>query len=389
MGRPSNKDGIRAKARTRDGFYTVHFEEYPGHWIITPEQDREKAIAWGKRNRQRLINQRDETMAFYCRGFFKPDSYWVKKMQEKGHHFTGKYLLTRQGHLDNYVIPAFGERKPQSINRLEIDDWLLSLTKKKDAKLAGATKNKIMYSFSIVFERLKDLGKIDVNPIEGIRPYNKAPVKPRGALPREFLDKLYPASHGALVRIWGDSIWASMMLVFNDTGSRPGEVRALKWIDIDIQKRFIPIRQGVESGTVDKIKGTKTGTVKAGFLSPRTVQELEIWRSESRHNDDTDYVFTLTGKTPVTNEGVTKAFRRGLSQVERENPEWKADPNWTPYWLRHSFGTYQMEVLAEEEIALLMGNGVAVLKKHYQHPDDETLYKSTAGIREKLDKVRQ
>jgi NAD+ synthase (glutamine-hydrolysing) len=31
-------------------------------------------------------------------------------------------------------------------------------------------------------------------------------------------------------------MWAAMMLVFNDTGSRPGEARALTWTDIDTQK---------------------------------------------------------------------------------------------------------------------------------------------------------
>jgi len=36
-----------------------------------------------------------------------------------------------------------------------------------------------------------------------------------------------------------------------------------------------------------------------------------------------------------------------------------------------------------------MGNGVVVLKRHYQHPDDETLYKSSEGIKSKLDKARK
>ena len=36
-----------------------------------------------------------------------------------------------------------------------------------------------------------------------------------------------------------------------------------------------------------------------------------------------------------------------------------------------------------------MGNGVAVLRRHYPHPDDETLYRSAAGIKEKLGRVRE
>jgi integrase len=174
-----------------------------------------------------------------------------------------------------------------------------------------------------------------------------------------------------------------MMLIFNDTGSRPGEVRALTWANIDIQKRFIPIRHSIESGTLNKIKETKSGAVKAGFLSIRTIQELDIWRAESRWSGDNDYIFTITGKRPVTNTAIIKAFRRGLTAVGIDNKDW------TPYWLRHSFGTYALETLSEAEISALMGNGITVLHRHYLHPDDETLYRSATNIQKKLDKVRE
>jgi integrase len=383
VGRPKNKDGIRITTRARDGIQLAHFEEYPGHWIVTPERDREKALRWAKRNRERLINRKTHDMAFYCRSFYDPDSPWVIRMREKGRHFIDQHLRNRQAYLDNYFVPVFGDAAPAGIRRRDIDSWLLTLKNPKEKSLSGATKNKIIYSLRSVFEELVDLEIIEKNPLEGIVPYDKTPVRPRGTIDRESLEKLYPATHGELVRVWGSSMWAAMMLVFNDTGSRPGEIRALTWADIDIKKRFIPIRKGIESGTTGKIKGTKTGVVKAGFLTIRTVQELDIWRAESRWHDDDDYVFTADGEAPVTSAAIVKAFRRGLAAVEIENG------NWTPYWLRHSFGTYSLETLSEEEIAALMGNGVVVLRRHYLHPDDETLYRSAAGIKEKLDKVRE
>ncbi|MDR0403790.1 MAG: tyrosine-type recombinase/integrase [Treponema sp.] len=383
MGRPRAKDGVRARARSYDGYIEVHFEEYPGHWIASPERDREKALRWARRNRERLINRKTHDMAFYCRGFYEPESTWVVRMREKGRHFIDQYLRNRQAHLDNYFIPAFGDAAPADIRRRDIDSWLLTLKNPKERRLSGATKNKIIYSLRSVFEELIDLEIIERNPLDGIVPYDKTPVRPRGTIDRESLDKIYPATHGELVRVWGSSMWAAMMLVFNDTGSRPGEVRALTWRDIDIKKRFIPIRKGIESGTSEKVKETKTGVVKAGFLTARTVQELDIWRAESRWYEDGDYVFTANGAAPVSNEGINKAFRRGLVSAGIENK------TWTPYWLRHSFGTYSLETLSEEEIAALMGNGVAVLRRHYLHPDDETLYRSARVIKEKLDRARE
>jgi hypothetical protein len=106
-------------------------------------------------------------------------------------------------------------------------------------------------------------------------------------------------------------------------------------------------------------------------------------------------VFTVTGKAPVTNEGTLKAFKRGVARAKAEHDRqggdepWKPNPAWTIYWLRHSFGTYQMENLSDGEISLLMGNGVAVLRRRFQRPDDETLYRQTKAIQEKLDKARE
>ena len=116
---------------------------------------------------------------------------------------------------------------------------------------------------------------------------------------------------------------------------------------------------------------------------------MDLWKVESRWNDSSNFVFTVNGESPVSNEAATKALRRGLAQIEKEHEGWKSNPLWTPYWLRHSFGTYQMENLSEDEIAALMGNGVVVLKRHYQHPDDETLYRSSEGIKKKLEEARK
>jgi integrase len=338
--------------------------------------------------------RKDLKIAYYCEGFYDVNSQWVRRQKEKGHSYGDLHLENRQSYLDNYFSRAFGHLYPRDIDRKEFrrefDNWLLDLRsyRNDERKLSGATKNKIIYSVNDFIEELIDLKKMDVNPLTGLKKYSKDPENPRGVIDRDSLAMMFPASHAELIRIWGSSMWACAMLVLYDTGMRPGEIRALTWADIDIRKRFVPIRKGIEAGTTDRVKGTKTNVVKAGFLNGRTVQELDLLRVESRWQNNEDFVFTANGKSPVTNEAITKAFRRGLAQIERENGDWKSSPMWTPYWLRHSFGTYQMEILDEDEIAALMGNGVAIMKRHYQHPDDETLYKSSEGIREKLDKAR-
>lgn len=52
---------------------------------------------------------------------------------------------------------------------------------------------------------------------------------------------MYPTGHVALVKVWGSSMRAALMLLFNDTGLRPGEVRALRWAELFPEERFFPI----------------------------------------------------------------------------------------------------------------------------------------------------
>jgi integrase len=257
-----------------------------------------------------------------CKDFFSSSGRWAERMREKGHYYGNKYFVTRRGYMENYIIPAFGRLDPRNIKRRDIDNWLLGLKQPDGKRLAGATKNKIMYTMSLIFEELMDLEIIEKNPAQGIKPFNKTPVLPRGVIDRESLVKLYPETHEQLLKIWGSSLWVSMMLIFNDTGCRPGELRALVWADLDAEKRFFPIRKGVEAGTADTIKCTKTGVVRIGFLTVRTVRELRIWRKEAPSCRNDDFIFTHNGKKPVSAAAVIKAFRRGLKNAGMENRPW-------------------------------------------------------------------
>jgi hypothetical protein len=49
-----------------------------------------------------------------------------------------------------------------------------------------------------------DLEIIEKNPVDGIVPYDKAPLRPGEPSAGEALEKLYPATHG--VRVWGSSM---------------------------------------------------------------------------------------------------------------------------------------------------------------------------------------
>ena len=147
------------------------------------------------------------------------------------------------------------------------------------------------------------------------------------------------------------------------------------------KERAFVIRHGIQEGTSATIKGTKNDSVKAGSISLRTAQELAIWRSVSLYSGDDDFILTRNGKAPITNDGIRRAFVSGLAAVGLEAERW------TPYWLRHSFVTYSLGALSEEEVALLAGHSVEV-DRIYQHPDDELALARSKAARGKLDAAR-
>ncbi|HRY53035.1 MAG TPA: site-specific integrase [Spirochaetia bacterium] len=392
MGRPRKE--IKYKLDQASGRYMVSFAESPETFHMTPETDLEKALAWGRRNKNRILAAPEKPLLFkdLAPGFFDEDGAWYQDRVKKGQPMTAASLGIRQSHIVNYIVPLFGDYDIREILGADIDRIILDaerFTAREGATTAAAkkplargTRSKLLYSLKLMYDRWIYLGLVKHNPTAIIQKYSKDPERPRSALPEEALDRLFPATHGELVQVWGSSMWASLMLVLWDTGNRPGEVRAPLWGEYYPEERYLPVRKAIEGGTKDKKKGTKGGTIKPSYLSERTAQELAIWRAESRFHQDTDYIFTVTGKAPVTDAAIGDAFARALARLRYDSN------GWTPYYLRHTFVTYALRSLDDLEVQMLTGHTNLATNKLYRHPTDEIMLERTKHLRNKLDQRR-
>ncbi len=376
MGRPP--DAIRAQL-LGDRYRISYVEE--GRWHMTPEIDRAKALAWARRNKGKFLDAASKLeLQPFLQGFFEADSEWSKDMAAKKHFIGDKTRTDYRSMVRNYIQPLFGSSDPRAITAKEIGVAIRDVKTASGRELASATKYRLMHVMTLIMQDLAERKLIDSNPLIGVQPYSKAPENPRGALPRSVLTKLFPQVHGALMRIWSKTFWVACMCVIYDSGMRPVEVRGLRWADIRPKEEAAIVRRP-KRGRRGR-DGTPVGVVRAVRLSPRTIQELAIWKAETAYSKPEDLVFTFDGTTAVTDAGIVAAFRAGLRSVGEFREEW------TTYWLRHSFVTYAMADLTVEEVAQLAGHSVAVAEGTYSHPDDEVILKKTKAARDKLSKTR-
>ncbi len=105
----------------------VSFAESPNSFHMTPETDPLKAFAWAKRNRLRLLSAPEKPLFIpdMAPGFFDESGAWYQDQIKKGRSMTPASLGIRQGHIENYIIPLFGNYDIRELTGADIDRAIL------------------------------------------------------------------------------------------------------------------------------------------------------------------------------------------------------------------------------------------------------------------------
>lgn len=70
---------------------------------------------------------KDRKLNEYAKTFFAWDEcLWIKRQLAKGKRFSKTTATLRRDHLTNYILPQFGKRALSSLNRVEIESWLVA-----------------------------------------------------------------------------------------------------------------------------------------------------------------------------------------------------------------------------------------------------------------------
>lgn len=181
--------------------------------------------------------------------------------------------------------------------------------------LGDSTIRGIHWVLSGALDRAVRWNWISVNPA---RLAEKPPMPAADPRPPSSIDAARLVDRAArLEPDWGVFVWVAMT-----TGARRGEMCALRWIDVDLDKRVLDIRRAIGKGKGGKLveKDTKTHQHRRVVLDPETVEVLSgQWqrlRKRTRalgvDHAGSAHIFSLApdGSTPLKPGSVSQRFDR-------------------------------------------------------------------------------
>ena len=321
----------------------------------------------------------------YTKTFFVWDEcLYIKRQLAKGKRFSKTNAKLRRDHLVNYILPEYGMRSLSSLNRVEIENWLVTLKSiKTGEQLSNQTKNHILYAFRIMLREAEREGIVPYNCLSIVESLAVQP-KQRDVFSQEELQKLFPSDLEALTKIWRKEEYAYYFFILATTGMRRGEARALKWKHIieNTKRNGLLIEEAIKND--DSTGSTKTGKARVVVLNKQAEKYLEHWQASTPFNDPEDLIFYgSNGSRPIMGKTLQNRFQKALQKAEIKTD----GRNLVIHSFRHSYNTLLRNVLPIDILQATTGHSSESMTERYNHPSLKDSYSRILEHEDAFDKL--
>ncbi len=246
-------------------------------------------------------------------------------------------VATRESVLRVHLVPRFGAYRLNEINYGAVQDFAVSQVNR------GLAKKSVNNHLSILRTSLTVAKKRGlISSVPEIEWLDTPPPE------FDFLD------FGEADRLiaGADGEWGVALLLVVRTGLRLGELRALRWEDVDQVKGVVHVRQSVSRGQITSPKSNRMRSVP---LSKATLAALK----EHRHLRG-PYVFcTMSGRMFTRNE-TKHPLRRARTRAGLRHLGWHV--------LRHTFASHLViRGVPLKAVQELMGHATIEMTMRYAH----------------------
>ncbi len=274
-----------------------------------------KHYGYLKKDRQKLESQRENEGIL----FGEVAMMWVERQEKrvKKDDLKSSTLRDYKSSMNKHILPRFGNTPINDITADDVDDFKLSLE-------CGKTRtNNILAPMRSLFKMAKKKGIIQNNIMVDVENLQREDVEINPLSPSEvnlFL-KHTPAHYKPFFTV----------LFF--TGMRFGEIAALKWKNVDFERKIIRI---VETRVYGKEGRTKTAGSKRDLnvsLLPPVIEALRIQREMKLKGQ---HVFRDQEGALMTPDHIRKVIWTPI--LEKAGLEYRP-----PIQARHTFATIAIE----------------------------------------------
>jgi integrase len=277
--------------------------------------------------------------------------------------------------LDTNLLPEFGADTPlDAITTRDIDAYRERLV--SEGRLSPRSINKRLAQLHAIFKRAQRVYGLAANPVEGAE---RQPNRPSGDI--TVLDSGQVELLASNATSEQD---AALFRVAAFTGLRLGELRALRWKDVDWMGQIIRVRR---SYTWGEEGAPKSGKVRSVPLSDQPARALEQLSRRADWTGDDDLVFPSPLGTFLDESALRRRFYKALKAAEL--------PKMRFHDLRHTFGTLAVQAFSLTDVKAFMGHAdiqTTMIYAHHvpQHDAAERLTELLGGdspdsVRRKVD----
>ena len=246
----------------------------------------------------------------------------------------------------NVVEPEFGKLPLDQFTTRRIERWRRRLVAESD--LAAATINRYLAMLNGIAKRAQREFGLAGNPVDGV---DRQPVVRSG----DF-QVLSAAEVEALARAAASPMDAAIFTTAAYAGLRLGELRALRWRDVDFEKSLLHVRRNY---VMRNEHTPKSGRVRSVPLIDQVGRVLDELSRRERFTGEEDLVFSNDVGEHFEDSALRRRFYAALKAAELKPIRF--------HDLRHSFGTLAVQVFPLTDVKAFMGHADIATTMIYVH----------------------
>jgi integrase len=262
----------------------------------------------------------------------------------------------------NDLLPALGGATPlDEITAALIEGYRSELVAAN--RLAPRTINKHLVILHGIFRRAQRVWSVGPNPVASVERQVVRRTGDFAVLSPDEVRRLVAAAASGQDR--------ALFTTAAFTGLRMGELRALRWADVDLDKRLLHVRRGVAR---KDLGDTKSHKVRSVPLIDQVAEELRSQRRRVALSDPEALVFPGPSGSFFDDSALRRRFysalqRAGLNRLRFHD-------------LRHTFGTLAVQVFPLSDVKAYMGHADIQTTMIYVHhvPRHDAAEKLSAAV---------